>query len=102
MVFFTCSHTGLPSATPVKSRVNTSILKAITASTANNPSGSSLASVAARLMLAAVCTPRSTSACTTHSRMDSPTSACQVLPSPKITAPPRSVKMLSAAKTITR
>lgn len=102
MVSLTCSHTGLPKAMPLKSSVNTSILKAIAARTANIPSGSSLARVAARLMLAAVCTPRNTSACTIHSRADSAISACQVLPSPRMTLPPRSVKILSAANTITR
>ncbi|CSP74118.1 Uncharacterised protein [Shigella sonnei] len=58
MVFFTCSQTGTPSASPVKSSLKVSSLNIIIASTTNRPSGNNFASVATRLMLAAVCTPR--------------------------------------------
>ncbi|MNP41560.1 hypothetical protein D3C76_1352680 [compost metagenome] len=102
MVFFTCSQTGTPSATPVKSRLNTSRRNAINASTINSPSGTSFARVATRLMLAAVCTPRSTRKWTNHSSTEDPTIDCQVLPSPNRRSSGVSVKKLSAEKTITR
>ncbi|CNV01046.1 Uncharacterised protein [Salmonella enterica subsp. enterica serovar Bovismorbificans] len=102
MVFLTCSHTGIPSSTPVKSSVKVSSLNIMIASTINAPSGNSFARVATRLMLAAVCTPRRMRKWTIQSRTEAPTIACQVLPSPNRRSAGVSVKKLSAEKTITK
>ncbi|MNE99323.1 hypothetical protein D3C81_1285020 [compost metagenome] len=69
---------------PQMSAVKMSSLKANTAISTNNASGTTLATVVTRLMNAASLIPRSTRKCTAQSSTEAPMTAAGVLPSPKI------------------
>ena len=83
----TCSSTlpsGLPPARPCpqRSRANTSLLKAKTATSTNSASGVSLARVAIWLTNAACRMPRSSKKCMHHTSAEAPATAQGVLPWP--------------------